>query len=230
DKDLNIVSLKEAGTLFITKKAITAESLLEDAVALFDEQVEIKTIPDGLIYTDGQILNDILIRKYGDKLYVDGDLTIDFESENALDKLTGLKVEGTVYIYGKFIDKFHNIDPEYNNIEEVKGASIVDKAFLTIDKRKLGKYAEGVRVFDCGIVNVKDDIDTDEIEEKLEFVGCGVINCSEEQKSAIESVSKDVGLITASQKGKIDMFKDLLGGFGLSESDTKVINAASYTM
>ncbi|NLY46699.1 MAG: hypothetical protein GX053_12060, partial [Tissierella sp.] len=160
DKDLNIVSLKEAGTIFITKKAITAESLLEDAVALFDEHVEIKIIPDGLIYTNSEILNDVLIRKHGDKLYVDGDLTINLESENALEKLTRLKVEGTVFIYENFIEKFHNISPEYNDIQEVKGASIGDKAFLTIDKRKLNKYKEGVRVFDCGIVNVKDDIDT----------------------------------------------------------------------
>ncbi len=230
DKDLNIAYLKEAGATFITKKAIIAENLLEDALALFDEHVEIITIPDGLVYTNGKLLNDVLIRKHGDKLYVDGDLTIDFESESALEKLKRLKVEGTVYIYDKFIDRFHNIDPEYNDIEQVKGASIGDRPFLTIDKRKLDKYIEGVRVYDCGIVNIKDDIDPDEIEEKFEFVDCGVINCSEEQKSAIESVSKNVGLITGSQNGKMDMFKDLLGGFGKSDSDTKVINAASYTM
>src|SRR5699024_9200680 len=88
DKDLNIASLKEAGATFITKKAIIAESLLEEALPLFDEHVEVKIIPDGLIYTSSQILDDVLIRKYGDKLYVDGDLTINLESENALDKLT----------------------------------------------------------------------------------------------------------------------------------------------
>lgn len=230
DKDLNIASLKEVGATFITKKAIIAESLLEEALSFFDEHVEIKTIPDGLIYTSSQILNDVLIRKYGDKLYVDGDLTINLESENALDKLTRLKVEGTVFINEKFIDRFHNINPEYNDIEAIKGASIGDKAFLTIDKRKLNKYTEGVRVFDCGIVNIKDDINPDEIEEKLEFVDCGVINCSQEQKSAIETVSKDVGMITDSQKGTMGSFKDLLGGLGLSDKDTKVINAGSYTM
>ena len=58
----------------------------------------------------------------------------------------------------------------------------------------------------------------------------GVINCSQEQKSAIETVSKDVGMITDSQKGTIDTFKDLLGGFGLLDKDTKVINAPNYTM
>lgn len=37
-------------------------------------------------------------------------------------------------------------------------------------------------------------------------------------------------MITDSQKGTIDTFKGLLGGFGLLDKDTKVINAANYTM
>ncbi len=47
------------------------------------------------------------------------------------------------------------------------------------------------------------------------------------KKSAVEIVSKDVGMIT---DRPIDKFKDLLGGFGLSDKDTKVINAANYIM
>lgn len=227
DNDLDIAYLKEIGATFITKKAIIAEKLLEEAVALFDEHVKIKVIPDGLTYTSEKILNNNLIKKYGDKLYVDGDLIINNESENALDKLTRLKVVGTIFINEKFIDKLSTINPEYNDIEIIKGASIGDKPYLTIDKRKLNKYPEGLRVFDCGIVNIKEDIDPDEIEEKLEFVDCGVINCSEEQKSAVEIVSKDVGMIT---DRPVDKFKDLLGGFGLSDKDTKVINAANYIM
>ena len=230
DKNLNIASLKELGTKFITKRAIIDESLLEETLPLFDEQVEINTIPDGLTYIGSEILNDVLIRKYGDKLYVDGDLTINNESEDALDKLRELKVEGTVLINDKFIERLHNINSQYNDIEIIKGISIGDKAFVTIDKRKLDKNADGIRVIDCGIVNIKDDIGPDEIEEKLEFIDCGVINCSEEQKSAVETVSKDVGMITDGHKGKMGTIKELLGGLGLSDKDTKVINAANYTM
>lgn len=230
DKDLNVASLNEMGTKFITKEAIIVESLLEGALPLFDEHAEIKTIPDGLVYTEGQVLNNVLIRKHGDRLYVDGDLTIGPESEAALDDLTKAKIDGTVFISSRLVDKFHDIDVEYNAIEETKGHRMGDRAFLTIDKRKLDKYADGIRVFDCGIVNIKDDIDSDEIEEKLEFVDCGVINCSEDQKSAVETVSKGVGMITDSQKGKLDTLKGLMGGLGMGDKDTKIINAASYTM
>src|SRR5699024_3853241 len=92
DKDLDIALLKDIGVTFITRKAIIAEGLLEEALPLFDENVDIKIIPNGFAYTSSQVLNDVLVRKYGDKLYIDGDLTIEPESENALDKLTGLKV------------------------------------------------------------------------------------------------------------------------------------------
>lgn len=230
DENLDIASLVEKGASFITKKAIIADSLLEEALALFDEHVEIITIPDGLNYISGQTLNDLLIRKHGDKLYVDGDLTINNESEDALDKLTSLKVEGTVFIIDRLVDKLHNINPDYNNIETTKGVTLGDKPFFTMDKRKLDRYPEGVRILDCGIVNVKDDIEPDEIEEKLEFLDCGIINCSPEQKSAVELVSKDVGLITDSNKGKMDTIKGLFDGLGQSDKDTKVINAATYTM
>lgn len=230
DENLDIGSLVEKGASFITKKAVIADNLLEEALPLFDEHVEIKTIPAGYAYISGSILNDQIIRKHGDKLYVDGDLTIDNESEDALYKLTSLKVEGTVFIIDRLVDKLHSINPDYNNLEATKGATLGDKPFFTIDKATLDRYPEGVRILDCGIVNVKDDIDSDEIVEKLEFVDCGIINCSPEQKSAVEMVSKDVGLITDSVKGKMDSIKGLFGGLGQGDSDTKVINAATYTM
>jgi len=230
DKDLDIALLKDIGATFITRKAIIAEGLLEEALPLFDENVDIKIIPNGFAYTSSQVLNDVLVRKYGDKLYIDGDLTIEPESENALDKLTGLKVEGTVLINDRLVDKFHNIDPEYNDMEIVRGSGIGDRAFLTIDKRILNKHSEGMRIYDCGIVNIKEDISPEEIEEGLQFIACGVINCSEEQKSAVESVSKDIGLINDSPKGKMDDLKGLLGGSDKSDENTNLVNAAIYTM
>ena len=94
DKDLDVAPLIELGARFITRKAVIAEGLLEEALPLFDERVEIKTIPDGLVYTDGKVLDKALIRKHGDSLYVDGDLYIDLENEAALDGLARAKIEG----------------------------------------------------------------------------------------------------------------------------------------
>src|SRR5699024_996997 len=102
--------------------------------------------------------------------------------------------------------------------------------FLTIDKRILNKHGEGMRIYDCGIGNIKEDISPEEIEEGLQFIACGVINCSEEQKSAVESVSKDIGLINDSPMGKMDDVKGLLGGSDKSDENANLANAAIYTM
>lgn len=234
DKDLDLSILNNERVKFITEKAIILDSILEEALPLFDEQVEINIIPDGLTYTDGGVLDDTLIRKYGDKLYVDGDLVINIESEKALNMLTRLKVEGTVYVNYKLVEEFYNINPEYGHLEITKGVTIGDRAFLTIDKDLLDKNIEGVRVFDCGVVTIKNNIDQDIIQKKLEFIDCGIINCGKDQKSSVEMVSKGVGLIIDSQNDIIGNMKDLLGNIGLSDDemdrDTIIINVAEYTM
>jgi hypothetical protein len=230
DKDLDVTPLIELGARFITRKAVIDESILEEALPLFDERVEIKTIPDGLAYTDGRVLDKALIRKHGDSLYVDGDLHIDLENEAALDGLSRAKVEGTVLISSKLVDKFHDKDVEYNAIEEVKGHRMGAKGFMTIDKRILDRYEDGIRIGECGIVMIKDDITPEDIVEKLEFIACGVVICSEEQKGTVETVSKDVGMIMDNQQVNLGTFNKLVEGPDLGDKDTKVINAASYTM
>lgn len=231
DENLDIRSLVEKGTTFITKKAIIAESLLEKSLDLFDESVEIEMIATGLVYIEGgELLNDNLIRKYGDKLYVDGELTINLESENALNKLSKIIVRGNVLIINKLVNTFYDKCLEYNSIKIVKEVILGDKAFVTIDKAIIEKHGGGITVADCGVVNIKDDIRPEEIEDKLQFIDCGVINCSPDQKSSIELVSEDVGFIN--DNDKLGGLKDMVGGLGLlnKDSDTKVVNAASYTM
>ena len=233
DENLDITSLVEKGATFITKKALIAESLLEKSLDLFDESVEIEMIPTGLVYIEGdELLNDNLIRKYGDKLYVGGGLTINLESENALNKLSKLVVKGDILIINKLMDTFYDKNLEYNSIKIIKGTIFKDKAFATIDKRMMEKQEDGITVTDCGVVNIKKDISPEEIEEKLQFIDCGVINCSPEQKSSVELVSEDVGVINDSDIGKLGGLGDLIKGSGLFDrnSDTKVVNAASYTM
>jgi hypothetical protein len=230
DENLNVSPLVNAGVKFFTKKAVIAESLLEEALPLFDEDVEIDVIPNGYKYIDGQVLTDDLIRKYGDRLYVDGDLTITIESENALNKLSGLKVSGNVLITDKLKDKFIAINPEYKEIKTIKGFIMEDKAKVIIDKRMLDKQEEGITVLDCGVVFIKGDVTSDEIEKKLQFIDCGYINCNEEQKYAVELVSDDVGYINSNEKGSQGGLGDMLDKSGVFDKNAKVINAASYTL
>ena len=230
DRSLDIDSLVDKQAEFITDKAIIAEELLEKALALFDEEVEIEAIPVGYEYIGTETLKDGLIRKYGDSLYVDGDLTITLESEKALDKLENIMVIGTVYILEGLKDKFYDINSEYEDIKTIKGVIMEDKPLISIDSRMIRKHDEGITIQDCAVVNLKDDISPDEIEEKLQFIDCACINCNEEQKSAVEAVAEGVGLIDDSGKTKAGGLGKLLDASGILDKDTKSINAVSYVL
>ncbi len=229
DEALDIAKLVSKGASFITKKAIVAESLLEKVLPLFADETDIKTVPAGYAYiADGAKLDNVLIRKYGNKLFVDGDLIINSAGENALDKMESVRVTGNVLITEKLVDKFNSLDAEYEKMQMIKGIILEDKGILTIDKRMLTKYADGVTIIDCGIVNIKEDITPEEIEEKLQFIDCGCIFCNPEQKSAIEVISEGVGMINDSgAKGPSSMGGILKDMF---DKDTRVINAASYKL
>jgi hypothetical protein len=229
DEALNIPILVDKGVSFITKKAIIAEDLLEIALSLFNEDTDTKVIPAGYSYIAGGKLDDNLIRKHGDKLYVDGDFIINLESSKALEKLTGVKVSGSVLIVGNLLDKFNMIDSEYESIRTIKGTILEDKGILSINKRMLENSEYGITVSDCGVVKLKDDITPEDIEEKLQFIDCGCVFCNEEQRSAIELVSEDVGQINDSDN-KSGFLNGMIDGLGLHDKDAQVVNAAKYTM
>lgn len=230
DNSLDINSLVEKGVKFITKNAIIAEDLLEKVLPLFDPEVEIETIPVGYKYIGTEVLKDGLIRKYGDSLYVDGDITITLDGEKALDKIKSLKVAGDVYILERLKDKFYSIDSEYGDLKTIKGTIMEDKASVKIDGRMVKRHKDGITIQDCATVILKDDITPDEIEEKLQFRDCAFIYCSEEQKSAVEVVSYDVAFIGDTGEAKPGGFGALIEASGILDKDTKVVNTVKYTM
>jgi len=63
----------------------------------------------------------------------------------------------------------------------------------------------------------------------LQFIDCGCVFCNEEQRSAIELVSEDVGQINDSDN-KSGFLNGMIDGLGLHDKDAQVVNAAKYTM
>lgn len=223
DESLDLSSLITKGTSFITKKAVIAENLLEDAIKLFEDDTDIMIIPSGYRYIEEETLNDFIINKYGDKIYVDGDLIINSDSENALSKLTGIRVNGSILIVKKLVDRLLNLDVEYKDIKVIKGKIIKDKGNLSINKNTLSGITDGVTISDCGMVKISSDITPEEIEEKLQFFGCGYISCHPDQRGAVELVSEDVGFINDEDKAES-------ADSSLYNKNTQVINSASYNL
>jgi len=230
DDTLDILSLIEKGTSFITKKAVIAEKLLENAVKLFEDDTEINVIPAGYTYVQDEDLNDLTIKKYGDKLYVDGDLKVTSKSEKALEQLTGLTVNGTVLVLERLADKLLNLNIEYKDLKYIKDKIICDKGLFSVSKNTISRYHEGVMICDCGLVKIDPDITPEEIEEKLQFIDCGVIICQPEQKEAVELVSEDVGLIRVNNIESHESSDKEVDDKNLYDKNTQVIKASTYTM
>lgn len=230
DDALDMSSLVKRGTSFITKRAIIAEALLEEGVHLFEDETDINVIPTDYRYVQGGNLSDLMVNKNGNKLYVDGDLIITSDSGNALSKLVGIRVTGSILIADKLEDKLLNLDAEYNDIKKIKGNIIADKGILKISKQTLMDNDDGVTILDCGMVKLDTDIIPSEIKEKLQFIDCGFISCSPAQREVIELVSEDVGIISEKEMGGLEALDKEEDALGLYQENTQVINAASYTM
>lgn len=228
DESLDLSSLNEKGTFFITKKAIIAEKLLDSAINLFGDDTDITVIPAGYKYVQEEYLNNYVINKYGDKLYVDGDLVITSDNEDALHKLTGLKVNGSIMISNNLVDYLTSIDAEYEDLEIIKGIIIEDRGMINISKETLARYKYGVTISDCGKVELSPDITPEEIEEKLMFIDCGYILCSPEQKGSVEMVSEDVGYVDDRSEPHIMNSEEDVSG--ISDKNTHVIKTVFYSL
>ncbi len=229
DETLDIKSLVNKGVSFITRTAIIAETYIEDGVHLFDDEANIIMIPAGYSYIPGGNLNDMMVNKKGDKLYIDGDLIITLDSEDALKKLVSIRINGSIMVADTLKDRLLDLDTEYNDIKNIKGSIIADKGILNISKQTLMGFNDGVTIIDCGVVKLDTDIAPSEIEDKLQFIDCGIISCSPEQRSVIDRVSEDVGLIndSESENKAVDEEDDT---HKLYANSTQVINAATYKM
>ena len=101
--------------------------------ALFGEAV--------VITNDDLKLDGAALRKYGPKLYINGDLTLDANSKDVLGQVEFLRVSGSVKLPAALVDAFQNIDAEYNGLRVVKGTLITDRVHAKIGRDALEQAA-----------------------------------------------------------------------------------------
>lgn len=220
DNSLDLKRLSEKKVHFITPKALIAEGMAEEAIVLFDRETDITLLPDGCTFiNDDATFSEKLLRRYGDKLYINGDLTFDADAESVLKQLKYLNVNGTIKIPKSFQEAFEEIDSIYSDIIYVKGIIIDDKPNVEIDKNLLERNPQGITVCDCAMVNLSEDIQPEMIEQCLQFWDCAMVKCSSEQKSAVELVSNDTNIVTS----KDDKLYNLI-----SSKNVKSINSVNY--
>lgn len=233
DPELDVDKLKSKGATFSTKEVIVSKAKLEALIELIDEKAEIIIVPDGtVVLLDDVILDADTLRRYGNQLYVIGDVTVP-EGVNALEKLNYLNVRGDVKVSQELKEKLLTVLTDISGeikIAKPKGATMQDKPFVKITKWMLEQQPMGIEVCDCGIVKITDDIPKELIVQRLHIEDCGIVKCSEELEDAVTMICTDVGQIgDVDGMGIGDIMKGAMGGIkGVLE--TKVINAADYVL
>lgn len=231
DPAIDPKALLDRGVRFKTREALIAKGLAAAAIPLFDDTVNLRILPDGCAFVNDDVtLGESLLRRYGTKLYINGDLTIEKNGEPLLARIEYLVVNGDVKLPAALEQAFYAIDAEYDSVRVLRGRQLCDKPMLRIDRALVERNPEGLQVRDCAIVRLAEDIPPELIEERLTFADCGMIRCTDEQEGAVATVAEDVGMIGKDAEiavpgvGSVgDMMKGMLG-----IGDTKCINAASY--
>ena len=216
--------LAEKNVRFITKKLLVAESLAEAAVPLFDEKTDIVIRPDGCAYVDDDAqLNGNLLKRYGGKLYVNGDLIVAPEAGEALDRLEYAQVNGDLLVCRSLRDRVLEMDVTYKDLLVVGGRLIIGRNCAEVSASMLAEAEEGLSPVGCGTVQILADVTAELLREKLVSVAaCGPVFCaSEEQMRVVQAAALDdvpVSVLSSHEDAEEEE----------EDPDTVCINAATY--
>lgn len=234
DPELDAAALAAKGATFSTKEVILAQSKVEALIDLIDEQAELVIVPDGTaVIRDDVELNDMVLKKYGTKLYIIGDLHVPKEAGEALTKLEYLSVQGDAGVTEQWKELLlEKADRITGDIKVLRGRTITGKMSARISGWMLEQEPEGISVVDCMKVRLDEDIPNQLILERLSVRDCMNVECTPEQKSALGAVCEDV--LNIGKGGESDMgvgsiLKGVPGG-AKELLDTKVINAGDYVL
>ena len=197
DPKLDAEALAAKGARFSSQKAILTERNAEILAPLFTEETELVILPEGTAVLDDDLeLRAATLRRYGDRLYVMGDVIVPEEGRKVLEQLTYLHADGDVLLSATLEEPFYAIpELEYGTLRLLKGRAIVGKPMLRLGKEMLQLYPEGIACVGCAMVTLDAALEPDTIAKKLTFEGCAMVKCTALQENAVNAVSKDVAQI-----------------------------------
>lgn len=223
--DIDFGRLAEKNVRFMTKRLLIAESHAEAAVPLFDERVDIVILPDDCAYVnDDAQLDSTLVKRYGGKLFISGDLFIGPDSAAALDQVTFLRVGGGLYVCRSLKDQVLDLDVEYDDLYVVGGTLINGRSSVEVSAGMLENAEDGLSAVNCADVSFAEDISPELLKEKLvSIASCAAVRCTREQLAVVEAAARDVASICCCGEEDGEEDEDAEDG------NTVQINAAFYT-
>lgn len=229
DTALDTAKLLEKGLRFSAEQIVIAECLAAKLLPCLDEEAELVRVPDGTrLLRESVDLKPKTIRKYGSKLYVRGDVSI--QDAEALSALEFLYAEGTVRVDRDLESTFDALESIYQELKITSPdiCCLSERMEVKVGTAMLNQYPKGIQIEDCATVTLSEDLSPDDILKKLRISDCAVVRCSRAQEEAVHMISEDVAKIDASM-GSDDQAGPFDGLFGNSK-DTQVINAAEYSL
>lgn len=231
DPQVNAAMLSAKKVQFVTNKLVVRESMIEQAINLVDETVKLEVIPDGWAYMNSDAeLDETLLSKYGNCLYIDGNLKLSAESTPLLERIEKLHVNGNVSLLKGQVDAFRKLDTEYQDLCVIKGGKVIENgALVVVDQKMLDASEDGVTIHNCAVLKINDDVDPQSIIDKLSIGNAGMIRCNPKQRGAVSLVCGNSGMINdgtgeGNEALNFDNPMELLKKM----INTKVVNAEKY--
>ena len=192
-----VEKLAEKHIRILTGKAIVAESLLDTAALLLDEDAEIILVPEGCCCVKGDVcLDQKLVLRYGKKLLITGNVT-DAQTGVAA-ALEYLQVIGQAMIPESGLEAFESVCESCSEVTTYKGKLLRDIGELAVDQ-KLLEAAKELTVVDCGCVRVVEGVTAEQIKDRLFLKDCGAVECAEELQGILRLQSDGVGAFSGKE-------------------------------
>lgn len=233
DPDLDGEALASKGATFSSKEVILAEDKVESLVDCIDEKADLVIVPQGTrVVLDDVELNEGMVKRYGKKLYIVGDMTVTEEWGGILKDMEYLSIQGDASVPGCWRDLLLEKAEVSGDVRMIKGRCLKDRPKLKISREMLEREPEGIYVVDCMKVCLEEDIPNDLILERLSICDCMKVVCSPAQEGAVSMICQDVakiGVDEDKEEGIGALVQDVLSGVK-KLVDTKVINAGDYVL
>lgn len=226
DPQLDAQALRDKGVSFCSREVIVAQSNAEALLGLIDESAEIILVPDGTqVVRDDVTLDFAALRRYGNRLYVLGDVTVPTDGD-CLEDMEYLYVTGDAKVAPERRDALLQVMTGLNGelmVARPKGLTLSCKPSVHVTKWMLEQQPDGIEVVDCAAVTLSDDIPKELMLQRLSICDCAVVMCDEHAEDAVSMICRNVAQIcTGSQEDSLRQ--------EVFPSDTKVVNACDYVL
>ena len=228
---IDLGTLRDKKVQFISPRFFVPAEKAADALELFNETASMEVIPQGYVFVDtGKELSESLLKKYGNRLFFRGDLTLTEVSIPLLSRLEKLYVSGTILVPENLAEDFYQFDVECSSVKVVKEEKrriLENSPRIVLNKDILTASPPGVLIRNSAVLTIEENITPQDILDHVEIVNCARVDCAENQKAAVYQKSTNVPQIgSREENGEPSGMLGIL----LNLAETKMINADKYVL